>query len=196
MTIEQLKRIFNGERKSIDREIFPEIRTIIMSTNQSIDCRRDHMTFDTAHNLLKIKQYKYKCVNGKIKKSSLISDDGMSISGFGPVYIIHPYYTFRAPRVGDIVFKVNKSNGITTQLAKIVSLDLDKINLDRPISYNKATESLCYSSEEFLKEAENDENDYTLFFIYSPMSDNKYDIYLDLNEVLGIDTVNGEIGLI
>lgn len=67
MTYAQIKRIFNGAGLDLDGELFPTLRTIIMTTNHGVDPIRDHITFDGSNELIKIKQYEYRYVDGKLQ---------------------------------------------------------------------------------------------------------------------------------
>lgn len=195
MTGKQIARIFNGAGMDINGNYFPKLRTLIMTTNHGIDPHRDRITFDLSDGLIYIKQYSYTAINGKIINAVLADDKKTLTSNIGPIFIVHPVYNFRSMRNGDLIISVDKKTGATKKLAHVVSCSMTKIVLDTEISYDKNKESLCYTTDKLFENAVSEEDDYTLLFKYTPMSDNEFDICLDIDFLVGIETVNRLVGL-
>lgn len=163
----------------------PEIRTLFLTTNQGIDYHRDFIYFDTANEMIKIKQYKANGAAGRINEHFDLSADKKTLSSLGKIYYTHPKYQFRRILPGDKLFILNRADGsIEKTTYTVESAGQYQIRIDKELIFNKDTQVLCYSEDGNMVQ---DLVDKSLFLKYTPYTNNKFDIYLDMNALLGIE---------
>ena len=110
----------------------PGLRTIFMSTNQGLDYHENFLYFDTENELLKMKEYKCEGRSALIKNCKL-EEPGIIESCFPRRllnYCQHPYYKFRLPKVGDILFILNGNTIEYHPITKAESYFLEVENLE------------------------------------------------------------------
>lgn len=195
MTAEKIKRILNGANIDYSGVVqIPELRTILLASNQGIDSRRDFIYFDFTNEMIKIKKYQPKRAAGKIGPCE-IDDTKTFISGSVlSFYTSHKEYKYPVAQLGCVLFTVNKNTGNIVNQYDIIDAGLNFIQTAKPISYNKTTEYLCYSTKEDFGSMVQDEKDKSVFLKYTPMTENKYDIFLDMSYVLGFEFVSERVG--
>lgn len=188
MKSSQIKRILSGIGYNTDTTVqIPNIRALLMSTNQGIHHHEEFLYFDSTNNLINIKKYRYQVISGRL--SNLVTVADRFISTKSTLYLRHNYYPFRAPRIGDIIFVIDKDgkivNDIKTNIVKIGSsfietrAALPKINKDEHI--------IVYADPDMFNTSVQDKKTPALFFKYSPVTKNKQDIYLDGAGLLGVE---------
>ena len=188
MKSSQIKRILSGIGYSTDTTVqIPNIRALVMSTNQGIHHHEEFLYFDSANNLINIKKYKYQVISGRL--SNLVTVADKFISTKSTLYLRHNYYPFRAPKVRDIIFVIDKDgkivDGIKTNIVRIGSSFIEtkealpKINKDEYV--------IVYADPGMFNTSVQDKKTPALFFKYSPVTKNKQDIYLNGAGLLGIE---------
>jgi len=192
MTFAQVKRIFEGAGYSTTGIIqTPLIKTLVFTTNQGIDYHRDFISFDEDLNLMKIKQYNYKAINGIF--------DGFTVSANvlkseTTISRINKFYPFRNPRVGDIVFIVDSTGAIEANTYTITWREFNSITLDRELTGYNSTKVICYADPELYSSAVADPLDKYLFFYYSPYTTRDADVFIDLTYFMGIEAISTHAG--
>lgn len=192
MTFAQVKRIFEGAGYSTTGVIqTPLIKTLVFTTNQGIDYHRDFLSFDETLNLLKIKQYNYKPINGIFADFVI---DGNNLSSSSNIARLNKFYPFRSPRVGDIVFLVDSAGTIASKTYTITWREFNSIQLDKEITNYSSDKTICYADPEFYTSAVADPLDKYLFFYYSPYTSRTADVYIDLTYFMGIEATSNHLG--
>ena len=188
MTENQITRILDGMGISgLSGLQLPSVRTLVLTTNQGIEYNQDVITFDTANDLVKIKSFKCEGISGRFDDNWEETDTGIK---FNKV-LAHRWYPFRDPKKGDIIFIVRNGElaNLTTSIAKIDAENRivfeDEIDLRR-------NDIICYADPiAFANNPVADPTDPSLLLKKTPISDNAFDTYLDMNELVGIESVMG-----
>ena len=171
----------------------PLIKTILLDNNQGIDYHRDLITFDTTNELIKIKFRTAEAVNGCLVGTEIDGDNGTILKSEGAIYSENNKFPFRRPLIGDTVYGFDKNNkavkkGIITAVGKKF------IVLDTGLKKEDLTNGLIYCSESKFATSEQDPLDNKLFLTYKNYSSNKYDVYLDMNKVIGFELRTSRLG--
>ena len=197
MTASQIKRILNGIGYATDSTIqTPEIRALIFSTNQGIHHHEEFLNIDSAENIIGIKKYKYTIISGCINANISISKN--TLSAKNSIYMKHSTYLFRSPKVGDNVFIVKKDDGtIISDIFKIEKVASSYVTLSGEIkNFNKNEHYIVYADSDYLSSAIQDIKSPALFFIYTPISKHEQDVYLNGEELIGIEMYSSILGSI
>ena len=196
MTAAKIKRILNGAKIDYSGITqIPQLRTIYLASNQGIDYRRDFIYFDFANEMIKIKKYTPKRAAGRIGKCSFGDETHTWIIGnISSFYMEHKEYKYPIAQLGFILFTVNKETGAIINQYDIIDSGMNFIKTNKEIKFNPKTEFLCYSTKEDFGSMVQDEKDKSVFLKYTPMTENKYDIFLDMAYVLGFEFISERVG--
>lgn len=195
MTVEKIKALLSRLNVPENEVVqIPELRTIIMTTNQGLDYRRDFLIFDTKNGLLKIKQYSAKGAAGRITNDFTMIDSKTMKSKHSISYC-HPKYSFKKIESGDILFTVEKKTGKIKDIFEVEFATNEIIKLKSDLHYDITGEILCFTTKENYTKMIQDKIDKSLFLIYTPYSNNKADIYLDFGYILGFEAQSPLVGL-
>lgn len=195
MKISQIKRIINGLGQSTDTTIqVPEIRSLIFSTNQGIHHHEEFLYIDSTDNLINIKKYNFRVISGRL--SNLITVADKFISSKSTLYLRHNYYPFRAPKIGDTIMVIDKNgkilDGSKTVIDKISSNFIEIRNAFP--KFNKDEHIVVYADTELLESSVQDKKTPALFFVYTPKTENEFDVYLDGETLIGIEMYSALAG--
>lgn len=197
MNVSQIKRILNGMGYNSDTMIqAPEIRALIMSTNQGIHHHEEFIHFDSKDNLINLKKYDFSVISGRLSNMITVAD--RFISSKSTLYLRHNYYPFRAPRIGDTVMIIDKDgnilSGSKTTIAKVGGNFIE--TRSALPKFDKDKHMIIYAETEKIDHAVQDKKTPALFFTYTPKSENEFDVYLDGEGLLGIEMYSAVTGSI
>ena len=166
----------------------PQIRAILLTTTQAILPYRDEMTFDITNQLLKIKQYDEKKISYKLDEDFVMYEKclfwGKSASNSAGIIPTKDYS----------VFVLNKSTGAIEKRYDITNAGKNFIDLDTVPEINKETQILLIMKTAEYPTAIRAFNNKFVFLKLIPMTENKYDLYLDMNQILGIELNSPKVG--
>lgn len=188
MNISQIKRILSGLGYESDTAVqISELRALLMTTNQGMNHHEEFLTYDSENNLICIKKFKYKVISGRLSNNVTIKDNDIVPNG-NNLYIRHSIYPFRAPRIGDNVFLINKDGKIVSDIFNIESISSMQITLSGSLSKFKNDEHfIVYADPSSFNKSVQDKETPALYFEYTPLSENVYDMYLDGALLLGVE---------
>lgn len=194
MTSKKMEALLEKLGISANTEVqTPEIRTILLDNNQGVDYHRDLITFDTTNELIKIKFRYAKAVNGILLGTIIDGDNSNILKSDGPIYSVNSKYQFRKPIEGDVVYTFDK-NKKAVKVGNIVGITKKAIILDGSMSTDDIKNGLIYCSTTDFATSEQDPGDSKLFLSYTNYSSNKFDVYLDMNRVIGFEFKTSRIG--
>jgi len=148
--------------------------------NHVYDSESELLSIDYEHELIKIKKYSAKGISA-ILKNPVISGTTLTFDN----YIKSGKYPFRNAKVGDIIFFVSKSTSETlNQTAKIVSIEGNKITLNKEVSVSDAY--VCYADGEKYATSVILLNDNKLLGDISYSSNFTADIYISFDGIASI----------
>lgn len=194
MTSEQIKRILEGLGYHTDETIqTPEIRALILSTNQGINHRQDFVTYDSEDNLICIKRFEGSIASGRITNNLTVSGTTLTAKS-GNIYLRHTSFPFRSPKVGDTVFLLDKNFKSLKKSATIVSCSQNQISLSTELTIDLENNIIVYADSKMIGEAVQDAQFKGIFFEYDSLTNNSADIYLEGDGLLGIEMQSELLG--
>lgn len=168
-----------------------KVSTLVSSSNMNVDYHRDVFSYDDSLNILKIKQYSYRCVSGKINPFKIQADKKTLLS-FGNISLLPNHYQSDIVRTGDVLFVLEKSTGNLLEEYNIINAGLRFVQLDREFTY---PENSLVGYRKNIENVEQDEADPLLYFVYKPYTTNTTDIFIDVSSMVGIElTIPGRFG--
>lgn len=195
MKATQINRVLTGLGYDTNNTMqISEIRALILATNQGINQHEEFITIDKENNLIEIKKYNYKVISARI--SNNITIDGRKLYSNGSnIYIRHSLYSFRVPRLGDNVFVVSKDGTVKSNICKIVQINPSIIELDKALdNIDLKNDFIVYADSNLFSRAVQDQNVPALYFVYTPITTNKQDIYLEGEGLVGIELYSAMLG--
>ena len=196
MNKKQIERVLSGAGYSTDQSTvqIPEIRALLFSTVYGVDYHKDHIQFDMDDNLIKIKNYEYKVASALIDTFTTTDNITLWADRF-TISKHHPAYPFRNVQVGDIIFKVDKSTKkIINNKWTVEKAGSRFIVLDKALTFNPKKEWLCYCDPNKFSSMTVDPVCPVLFFNYKPYSEKNTDVYLDMDQLFGIELISPRVG--
>lgn len=196
MNKKQVERILSGAGYLTDQSTIqtPEFRALLFSTVYGIDYHKDHIQFDTDDLLIKIKNYEYKVSSALIDSFTTTDNITLWAEKFN-ISKPHPVYPFRNIQAGDIVFKVDKTTKkIINNKWTVEKAGSRFIVLDKALTFNSKKEWLCYCDPNKFSSMVVDPLCPVLFFNYSAYTNKNTDVYLDMEQMFGIELVSPRVG--
>lgn len=197
MKASQIDRILTGLGYDTKTTIqASEIRAFILSTNQGMNSHEEFITLDQDVNVIGIKKYDYKVINGRISNNIRIEGNKIYSNGIS-LYLRHPMYTFRAPRIGDTVFVIKQDGTMKSSKSKIVNITTYFLELDNSLGdIDLKNDFIIYADSELFGKSVQDSKIPALYFVYRALSNNKQDIYLEGDGLVGIELYSAVLGSI
>lgn len=194
MTGEQIKRIISGLGYNVSERLqMPEVRALILSTNQGMNYKSEFVTFDSDNELIRIKKFKHTVVSGRLSNSVAINKSELTVNN--SIYLRHSIYPFRAPRIGDRILIINEDGSYTDTKLQIIATATNYIKLSGELkNFNRIKQQLCYIDGESFNSAVQDPEVGALFFVYTPISEHTDDVILDLADLMGIEMTSPLLG--
>lgn len=184
----QIKRILTGAGyKEDERFQCPEINTLILSTNQGINHLKEFLTFDSTNEMIFIKKYNCKLISGKFSKN--IKIDGSCISSITQFPAVIKPQAFRYPLPKDKLLIVKKDDSVVDTGLEIITNGNMNIWLSGNFNsdlYNPSEDELVYVDPTDYPNSIKNKKFRTSFIVYKEDTQNPEDIYLDVDELVGI----------
>lgn len=196
MNNSQIRRILSGLKYSTDTRIqTPEFRALILSENQGIDYKREFITFDTENSLIRIKKFTYNVISGRI--SSNVTINGQELRANNSLYLRHNLYPFRAPRIGDKIIIIKSDGKYNDSGLTIETTATNYLKLTGELTskiFDKTTDQICYADPYWFDKSVQDPVTPALFFNYTEVSNHNDDVFLDTNDLIGIEMQSSLLG--
>lgn len=169
-----------------------DLRSINLRSNGNhyIDFRTDAITFDTDNGLVKIKEYDCAPISGLLRGYEKLSDGYCSYITTSTLY----GHTFRKPKVGDILLKINRSTLAYSVVGTVNYVDISSIKCDATEEVSESSYWLAYVDSAHFADSSRDLGDSKIFVRYTPRTSYDADVYICFYSIVGFTAASPVLG--